>query len=162
MNLGSKMILDATRKTRWEETRPAREVRGAPPEDVTYLRSVDDRILDVRMFGDALLLVQVREAGNEVVASLIRREELQSIAIIAAVSDDVDIRDRESTIWGLFTRFDCERDVLFAHQELIGASPVYRGAMGIDATWKRGYPAPLVMAEETRRLVDQRWESYWE
>ncbi|MGB6033766.1 MAG: hypothetical protein WBH55_13095, partial [Bacteroidota bacterium] len=129
--------------------------------DVSHLRSLDERILDLHLLHDTLLLVKVRGDGKEVVGSLVRREELQSVAIIAAVSDDVDIRDRESTIWGLFTRFDCERDVLFAHQELIGATPVYRGAMGIDATWKRGYPAPLVMTDEIRRRVDEHWESYW-
>jgi 4-hydroxy-3-polyprenylbenzoate decarboxylase len=162
MNLGSKMILDATRKPLGDDASASRNVRGAPPRDLSSLRSADERILDLQLLHDALLVVKVRGGGNDVIASLVRREELQSVAIIAAVSEDVDIRDRENTIWGLFTRFDCERDVLFAHQELIGASPVYGGAMGIDATWKQGYPAPLVMAEETRRWVDQRWESYWE
>jgi len=33
--------------------------------------------------------------------------------------------------------------------------------MGIDATWKQGYPEPLAMTEEVRRRVDERWESYW-
>ncbi|MGB2957651.1 MAG: UbiD family decarboxylase [Bacteroidota bacterium] len=161
MNLGSKMILDATRKPDGGDLSGSRIGRGEPPRDVSHLRSLDERILDLHLLHDTLLLVKVRGDGKEVVGSLVRREELQSVAIIAAVSDDVDIRDRESTIWGLFTRFDCERDVLFAHQELIGATPVYRGAMGIDATWKRGYPAPLVMTDEIRRRVDEHWESYW-
>jgi hypothetical protein len=33
--------------------------------------------------------------------------------------------------------------------------------MGIDATWKRGYPAALTMTDEIVRRVDERWESYW-
>jgi hypothetical protein len=43
----------------------------------------------------------------------------------------------------------------------VGARPVYRGIVGIDATWKEGYPAPLVMDESIVRLVDRRWGEYW-
>ena len=32
--------------------------------------------------------------------------------------------------------------------------------MGIDATWKRGYPAPLDMPDELVRRVDERWSEY--
>ncbi len=162
MNLGSKMILDATRREGGGSPPDSRIVRGEPPRDFSHLRSLDERIVDLQLLHDALLLVKVRRDGKGVIDSLVRREELQSVAIIAAVSEDVNIRDRENTIWGIFTRFDCERDLLFAHQELIGVSPVYRGAMGIDATWKPGYPAPLVMTEEIRRRVEERWERYWQ
>jgi 4-hydroxy-3-polyprenylbenzoate decarboxylase len=61
----------------------------------------------------------------------------------------------------VFTRFDCERDVIFTEQKLAGISPLYYGVMGIDATWKPGYPAPLVMGEEIREKVNRRWEEYW-
>ena len=81
--------------------------------------------------------------------------------MIAVVSEDVDLQRQESYIWGIFTRFDCERDVVFTDQRLIGISPIYRGVMGIDATWKPGYPAPLVMTEEIRERVKRRWEEYW-
>jgi 4-hydroxy-3-polyprenylbenzoate decarboxylase len=73
----------------------------------------------------------------------------------------VNIDDRENYIWGIFTRFDCERDIIFTEQKMIGVSPIYKGVMGIDATWKKGYPKALAMAEETRALVDKRWDSYW-
>jgi 4-hydroxy-3-polyprenylbenzoate decarboxylase len=46
---------------------------------------------------------------------------------------------------------------VFTEQKLIGISPVYRGIMGIDATWKEGYPNPLVMTEEVVKRVDERW-----
>jgi 4-hydroxy-3-polyprenylbenzoate decarboxylase len=86
---------------------------------------------------------------------------LQSLKIIAAVSEDVDIRNQENYIWGIFTRFDCERDVQFSKQGLIGISPIYKGVMGIDATWKKGYPEPLVMDPAIVERVDERWDSYW-
>jgi hypothetical protein len=33
--------------------------------------------------------------------------------------------------------------------------------VGIDATWKEGYPKPLVMDESIVKLVDGRWGEYW-
>jgi 4-hydroxy-3-polyprenylbenzoate decarboxylase len=81
--------------------------------------------------------------------------------MVAAVSEDVDIHERESYIWGVFTRFDCERDVVFTEQKLVGISPVYKGILGIDATWKTGYPKPLRMTEEVKRRVEERWGEYW-
>jgi len=103
----------------------------------------------------------VRGLGMPVVEKLVRHTELPGVRMVAAVSEDVNIRDRESAIWGVFTRFDCERDILFTEQKLIGISPVYKGIMGIDATWKQGYPKPLTMPDEVRKKVEERWDSYW-
>ena len=33
--------------------------------------------------------------------------------------------------------------------------------MGIEATWKDGYPKPLEMNEEIIRKVDNNWDLYW-
>ncbi len=157
MNLGSKMILDATRKERPRTPAGGRgERRALPP-----LRPVDRRIVDSTLIDGTLLVVSVRRDGRQVLAKLLRHPTLGKYPLIATVSDDVDLRDRENTLWGIFTRFDCERDVLFASRKLIGIGPVYGGAMGIDATWKEGYPAPLAMTEKIRRRVEERWDAYW-
>jgi 4-hydroxy-3-polyprenylbenzoate decarboxylase len=37
---------------------------------------------------------------------------------------------------------------------------VYQGPIGIDATWKEGYPLPLEMDPDVVRLVDRRWPEY--
>ena len=155
MELGSKMIVDATRKDRDRQTVNKSRFDGKS------IRSVDRRILDAELVDDALLLVKVSGAGKQVVEKLVGRKELQHVKIVAAVSDDVDIRNEENYLWGVFTRFDCERDVLFTSQDLIGISPVYKGVMGIDATWKKGYPGALVMDENIVRMVDRRWNEYW-
>jgi len=110
---------------------------------------------------DTLLLVKVAGDGKRIIDKLVQRKELRHLKIIAAVSEDVDIRDRENYLWGVFTRFDCERDILFTEQKLIGISPVYKGVMGIDATWKKGYPEALVMDEKIVRSVDRRWNEFW-
>ena len=96
-----------------------------------------------------------------VLEKLVKHTELPGIRIVAALSEDVDIRDRENYIWGVFTRFDCERDVIFTEQRLMGISPIYKGIMGIDATWKQGYPKPLRMVDEVKKKVEEGWERYW-
>ncbi len=108
-----------------------------------------------------MLLVKVTAGGREIVGKLVKDPRFAMVPMIAAVSDDVDIHDRESYIWGVFTRFDCERDVVFTENRLIGISPVYKGTMGIDATWKQGYPKPLVMDDDVVRRVDEKWGRLW-
>jgi 4-hydroxy-3-polyprenylbenzoate decarboxylase len=51
--------------------------------------------------------------------------------------------------------------MVFTEQRFLGARPVYRGRVGIDATWKTGYPLPVEMPGETVRLVERRWGEYF-
>jgi 4-hydroxybenzoate decarboxylase subunit C len=161
MNLGSRMIIDATRKRRAMEKPAPSTRRGIPRRVLRGVPSMDRRIVEAAVLGDALLAVKVRKEGRAVISALLRSGELDGASIIAAVSEDVDLQDRENLIWGIFTRFDCERDVVFRRQRLVGICPVYDGVMGIDATWKEGYPQPLRMREEIRKKVEERWDSYW-
>jgi 4-hydroxy-3-polyprenylbenzoate decarboxylase len=156
--LGSRMILDATRKGR--AAAPAKTKSGARAR-LSDIRSLDRRITDAHVVDNCFLIVKVVDKGRAVVEKLVKRKDLQHLSIIAAVSEDVDIRDRENSIWGVFTRFDCERDVAFTEQSLVGIAPVYKGVMGIDSTWKEGYPEPLSMPEEVVKKVDRRWNEYW-
>ena len=156
MELGSKMIIDATRKRRLEMGDDGLGIR-----EKENLKSFDKRILDVQLAEDCLLIVKVRSNGRAVVEKLVKQKELRKLKIIAAVSEDVDIRNQESYIWGIFTRFDCERDIIFSEQSLIGISPIYKGVMGIDATWKKGYPAPLGMDPAVVNNVDKKWDILW-
>lgn len=158
MNLGSKMIIDATRNG------PKNTVN----EDVLklqdferLLKRIDTRITDWKIIGETLLVVTVPNDGKEIVTTLIRSPEIIGPKIIAATSPDVNIHDLEQTIWGIFTRFDAERDIVFTQEKLVGISPVFRGKMGIDATWKVGYPSPLVMPDEIIDKVNKRWDTYW-
>ena len=168
MELGSKMILDATKKRKSGDDRfemkdgKRKRLRNSiPPSRISSLKSFDQRIIDAHLIEESLLIVKVRSHGRAIVEKLVKQKELQTIKIIVAVSDDVDIKNQESYIWGIFTRFDCERDVRFSEESLIGISPIYRGIMGIDATWKKGYPAPLKMDPAIVQRVDERWDRYW-
>lgn len=159
MNLGSKMIIDATRKERRAESRERRSFE--PYAQRSTLKAIDNRIVDLNIVEDTFLLVKVSSGGHEIVEKLVKDPRLSNLSILAAVSEDVDIHDKESYIWGVFTRFDCERDVVFTEQKLAGISPIYKGVMGIDATWKPGYPEPLVMKEDIVKLVEEKWGKIW-
>jgi 4-hydroxy-3-polyprenylbenzoate decarboxylase len=158
MNLGSKMILDATRKSK-----PKSKFHVSKKTDhfVNQLPDHDRRIIESRLIEETLLLVRVKNDGAAVIKKILKSALLDGIKLLATVSEDVDIHNQESYIWGIFTRFDCERDVNFTQQKLVGISPIYKGTLGIDATWKNGYPEPLVMDEKIVKRVDERWETYW-
>ena len=149
MHVGSKLVIDAC----GDPLRP--EFRDP---QVDFVR-IDARIEKWKLLEGGFLVVSVREEGRAVVKSLLTAKV--SARFIVAVSPDVDLDDDENLQWGIFTRFDPARDMLFSEQEFVGARPVYRGIVGIDATWKKGYPAPLEMDESIVKLVDRRWADYW-
>jgi len=156
MNLGSKMIIDATRKPTAKPSRPA----AIDSEAIERLKTKDPRIIGWRLLDQTLLVVQVKSAGRAVVEKLVHDKDLEGIKMVAVVSADVDLTDTVNLMWGLFTRFDCARDLLFTETKLVGPTVCYRGRMGIDATWKTGYPDPLEMPEEIVEKVTARWSEY--
>ncbi|MBM3450679.1 MAG: UbiD family decarboxylase [Armatimonadetes bacterium] len=164
MHLGSKLILDATRR-RSDDPRDGEDGEiGSRADRAAGVEEVDGRILGWRMLEDCLLAVKVRaEAGadgREIAERLVRAPQCGPAKIVAVVSDDVNLDDDVNLVWGIFTRFDAARDIVFEHASLRGVKPIYRGRMGIDATWKPGYPDPLVMPDEIVRRVDDRWGEY--
>lgn len=189
MNLGSKMILDATsgpsddlhgapgadrdaimaaiRAARAEPDAdvlsPAADyaagdppVRAARGERVPDPRSLDDRVVAFRELEDTLLVVAVERDGREVIERLVQAD-LGPIKLVAAVSTDVDLDDRDLLLWGIFTRFDCARDVAFTDTRHRGVWSTCYGIMGIDATFKPGYPERLRMPEDVIDRVNRMW-----
>jgi menaquinone biosynthesis decarboxylase len=149
MHVGSKLVLDAC----GDVLRP-----DVPPPDFDFAR-VDSRIEKWKVLEGGFVVVAVRDGGRAVVKSIMAAK--LGARFIVAVSPDVNLEDDENLQWGIFTRFDPARDMIFSEQEFVGARPVYRGVVGIDATWKKGYPLPLEMDESVVKLVDRRWGDYW-
>ena len=174
MNLGSKLILDCTSPAGGisGDEPPARvsaaegladlpggaEAAFRPPDEL------DPRIVDWAAYGDVLLVARVRErdgrTGRAVARALAESSSLGRYKWAAVVSDDVPLADRTLLLWGIFTRFDAARDVVFSRSRLDGAWPRYAGRMAIDATWKPGYPDAIVMDPDVVRRVDGRWGEY--
>lgn len=118
-----------------------------------------------RLWNDALLAVQAervdRDIGRSIVERLVASPALARVKIITVISPDIDLDDDVDLIWGIFTRFDPARDVVFTMASLTGIQPAYAGVMGIDATWKPGYPDAVEMDPDTVKKVDERWSAYW-
>ncbi len=156
MHLGSKMALDATPK--------GSDNGGSWPFE--GLGAIDMKRLapeasDWRLVEDTLLAVKVPEgAGKRVVERIASVPELKGLKMVAAVSEDIDLNDQTSLLWGIFTRFDPARDAFFPEMRFEGAAPLYRGPLAIDATWKSGYPEPLVMDSAIVEKVNKRWNEY--
>jgi 4-hydroxy-3-polyprenylbenzoate decarboxylase len=173
MNLGSKMILDATGHRAVGPGNTPEEIRRTPATPLSaedhermdkFLADLPKRLPDViesRVFEDCWLTVRVRSGGRNVVEELVREPLLAGLKVVAAVSEDVPLDDATLHWWGVFTRFDAARDVVFTEAKLTGAWPGYRGRLGIDATFKEGYPKPLEMNPEIIEKVDRRWNEYW-
>ncbi|MBU2447323.1 MAG: UbiD family decarboxylase [Bacteroidetes bacterium] len=164
MNLGSKMVIDATDNKMRNAEFGVRSAEFGVRNQINHekiksiLKNVSWDLIDFSLFENTLLVVKVKNNGREILEKLVSLESLKDIKIIALVSEDVDIHNQEKMIWGIFTRFDAERDIIFSEQKLIGISPIYKGTMGIDATWKEGYPKPLKMSPEIIKLIDTKWE----
>ena len=152
MHVGSKVVFDAA---------GPELVKEPPPRAVVDPASLDRRVVAHKVLEGGFLVVVVRQEPRAVLETLVRHEALGPIRLIAAVSDDVRLEDQENLMWGIFTRFDPARDMMFTEQRFLGARPVYRGRVGIDATWKTGYPLPVEMPDEVVSLVERRWGEYW-
>lgn len=150
MNLGSKMILDATGGKK-PVSRPPAPAQGPTP---------DGEIVGSKTLRDSLLVVQVKGAGRPVIERLVKDPTWAGFPLIAAVSEDVPLEDEERLIWGIFTRFDCARDLVPAVAQIDGAWPKLSGPLGIDATWKPGYPEPLVMDHSIVERVNGLWKEF--
>jgi 4-hydroxy-3-polyprenylbenzoate decarboxylase len=161
MNLGSKMVLDAQSHARPVGSSGGSAIASRPAaallETVPDPRAFDARVKDWRLAWGGLLAVQVSGEGRAVVETLVRRPEYEGVRLIAAVSADVPLADDDLLLWGVFTRFDCARDTVPATVETHGACTVCRGPLGIDATWKDGYPAPVENLPEVIQRVDAWW-----
>jgi UbiD family decarboxylase len=186
MNLGSKMVLDAQTQGRRVGSAGVAAADGVPGRSrhgvehgaagsattssaggggsgvaasVPDPRAIDDSALAHRLAWGAMLVVQTRGDGRALVERLVRRPEYAGVKLIVAVSPDVPLEDDELLLWGIFTRFDCARDVVPASAEQRGAWLTCHGPIGIDATWKAGYPDPVESLPEVVAGVDAWWNS---
>jgi 4-hydroxy-3-polyprenylbenzoate decarboxylase len=172
MHLGSRMVLDATGSRAQYSGAPPLEPGPVPEVAPTGAHplsrdpgEVCGAVTQWRLLENALLVVQVdrNEAGRgrTAIEQLVSSGAVDDVPVVAAVSPDVDLGDDVDTIWGIFTRFDPARDVVFREITMTGIQPQYGGVMGIDATWKPGYPDPVEMPDDVVRRVDSRWKEYF-
>jgi len=149
---GSKVIIDCSRReAEAQETHPR-----AP--DLSAWR---EKIGEFAVWGGGLLVVQTESnLAKPLLGELLKAPELGGVRIVVAVSRDIDVEDRTQMLWGWFTRFEPARDILFERAELRGTAPHYGGRMGIDATFKPGYPDPLTLDPQSEKEAERLWDRY--
>ena len=160
MNLGSKMVLDAQSKpgvSRESRARAAATTPRGPAPQLPDPRAFTPAVQASRLAWGGMLVVQVPSEGRAVVERLIQRPEYAALKLIVAVSADVPLDDDELLLWGIFTRFDCARDIVPARIEARGAWLTCHGPLGIDATWKQGYPETVASPPEVIARVSGWW-----
>jgi 4-hydroxy-3-polyprenylbenzoate decarboxylase len=90
---------------------------------------------------------------------------------VVVVDEWVDVHDYEEVFFRVGANVDPKRDVMLSegpldHLDHAPSLQFYGGKIGIDATHKgpdegaRPWPEEIVMSEEVRRLVDERWSEY--
>ncbi len=163
MNLGSKMIINATC---FETGRRGDRETGRQGDGETRrwgdggMGRQGDGVVEHRNLKDCLLVVKVKGNSRDILQRLVNDPVFSSFRLIAAVSEDVPLEDEELLIWGIFTRFDCARDIIPRKTTIRGAWSQYQGPLGIDATWKQGYPDPVIMDPSIVDRVNKRWDEY--
>lgn len=177
MNLGSKLILDATSKRGGlpaarggdlgEQSRGqssgSQGVKAKAFQPAALKRILGAKYRDHILLENCLLVVKVDTRGRGAEAELgrlLKQAPLGRIKLLALVSEDIELADPVQLRWGLFTRFDAARDIQFQRSTLRHAWPSHEGVLGIDATWKAGYPDPVEMPEKIVKRVDERWGDY--
>jgi len=90
---------------------------------------------------------------------------------VVVVDEWVDVHDYNEVFFRVGANVDPKRDVLLSegpldHLDHAPTLQFYGGKIGIDATHKgpeegaRPWPEEIVMSDEVRRLVDERWGEY--
>ena len=113
------------------------------------------------MFEDTLLVVKLETlsgsqatAGREVIQKLIASDNIERLPrgtkIVAAVSEDVDLNSDMEVMWGIFTRFDAARDVLFTKSTLAGSSQLMKALWALT---QHGSQATRTHASCRKRLL---------
>ena len=137
-------------------------------------------IVDVNMPAEGafhnLMLVSIRKEytghAQKVMYALWGLGLLMLTKAIVVVDHDVDVHDLSEVAWRVTANIDPRQDILTVDgpvDDLDHASPTarYGSKVGIDATAKgpmdgraREWPEDIIMSDEIRRLVDDRWNEY--
>jgi len=124
----------------------------------------------------AIVSIRKRFPGHakKVMMGLWGMPQLMFLKTIIVVDDDVNIRNLSEVIWATLTRFDPARDIVVIPNVVTdtldhaSSLPNFGSKLGIDATkkWKeegyqREWPEVVEVDEQTKKLVDEKWKSYF-
>jgi 4-hydroxy-3-polyprenylbenzoate decarboxylase len=122
----------------------------------------------------AIVSIDKRYPGHarKVMYALWGMGQMSFTKMIVVVDSWVNVQDPSEVVWRIGNNVDPKRDVVILEGPLdvlehASDIPAYGGKLGIDATKKwpsegftRQWPEDIVMSEEIKRLVNERWKEY--
>ena len=151
INYGSKMILDATKK---ENIRPQKSLCFDEKFFSNIILKIHKSIIKIRVIVHTLLIIQLKlhssQESLQILHQILQLSQIKYLKLIALVSEDVDMTNMTSIIWGIFTRFDCQKDVILPERRTM--------PIGINATWKKHYPYPIEMDSQVIQSVKENFK----
>jgi 4-hydroxy-3-polyprenylbenzoate decarboxylase len=173
MHHGSRIILDATgSRAQYSAVAPMRRRqcvrRRSPIPSRGRPSRATRKISPVHQGGARVGRHAARRAGGahrdrhrtQDSEPLVQSPHTSRLKLIAVISPDVNIDDDVDVIWGIFTRFDPARDLMFTRSEMRGVQPLYRRRHGNRRHVEAGISRRGVDAGRMVRLVDSRWGTY--
>ncbi len=122
----------------------------------------------------AIISIEKRYPGqvHKVLNMLWGLGQMMYTKMIIVVDADVDVQNLSTVMWKVFNNIDAQRDLIFSQgplDTLDHASPRSRFGtrLGVDATRKgpldgheREWPNDIVMSDEIKQRVDERWKEF--
>lgn len=161
---GSKLGIDATPK---KERKPF-EIKKI---DLPELKGKGEIIDESRPI-DGILVVKIKKdkpfKAREIARELWKIDEDKKLKITFIVDEEINIHDQTELLWGIFTRFDPERDIFFDKRDLnYRVLPKFGERIAIDCTRKspeEGHFKPwleiIKMDEKIKEKVTKRWKEF--
>ncbi len=150
VNEGSKAIMlglgDAVREL-------PREFRGTLPGFVSR----------AELFcGGCLVLQGASFAEDDTLAMRVASDPAFAEWPLIVLHDDAGVaRSSPDFLWATWTRFEPAADIYSAQTSVQRHHLVYKAPVVIDARTKPGFPDELIVRDDTRELVDRRWQEYF-
>ncbi len=170
---GYRLGVDATSK--WASESPAKErvetfsTELIRPQTLESFIKETEGVVDIH-FPDkelihklAIVLVDKKNGvkGKTILETMITSKLFEGTKLVVVVDKNIRPDDFSTIAWKVFNNIDANRDIIISK---VGHSPLL---IGIDATKKgpedglmRPWPNDIVMTDEIKARVDERWESY--
>ncbi len=162
---GSKLGIDATTKIKGEDeinNRAENSNKNTSPLPETILENFTEltscKILDQKDLHQVALATldkKFPQHGHKVINKFMSEEEFSSITLLVVLESHENVNDTSTVLWKILNNIDPKRDIY-----------CFGNRLGIDVTCKAGedgytqtWPEEIVMSNDIKRIVDQKWTS---
>ena len=112
--------------------------------------------------GGCLVLQGASFAEDEMLASKVASDAAFANWPLIVLHDDARVaRSSPDFLWATWTRFEPAADIYASNTSVQRHHLVYKAPIVIDARTKPGFPDELIVRDDIKALVDQRWAEYF-